>query len=386
MDDERGVPQASRELRAPRANDDLLPLARGREAVALHGQRHRADDRLELALAPGNVHACDLDGRRRQRLVQVVHPAEQVAELEPAEDLLQRRAVRRRQNERGRVDLERKVAAHRRELLRRARLLGVLPQRLRARGRELVDVLEHVLERPVLRDQLAGGLVADPRDARDVVGGVPLEADEVGNLLRRHPVARENPLRRVHVHVRDPARRHHQADVVRAELERVAVGRDDAGPHSGRVGAIGERGDDVVGLPALELEVLVAEGLDDRTEVRELLPQEIRHRPALDLVLGRELLPVNRARVPGDRDAFRPVVGEELEEHVREAEQRVRREALGRGELLRQGEVRPVGEVVAVDEEELGLPRGSVVDLELGPGQGLGHADTLRRAPSPPAG
>jgi hypothetical protein len=32
-----------------------------------------------------------------------------------------------------------------------------------------------------------------------------------------------------------------------------------------------ERGDDVVRLPALELEVAVAERLYDRTEVRELL-------------------------------------------------------------------------------------------------------------------
>jgi hypothetical protein len=34
-----------------------------------------------------------------------------------------------------------------------------------------------------------------------------------------------------------------------------------------------------------------------------------------------------------DRDALRPVVGQELEEHVREAEQRVRREALARRQL-----------------------------------------------------
>ena len=77
------------------------------------------------------------------------------------------------------------------------------------------------------------------------------------------------------------------------------------------------------------------------------------------------------ARVPGDRDALRPVVGEELEEHVREAEERVRGEALARRELLGEGEIGPVGEVVAVDEEELGVARGAVVELQLGPCQRL---------------
>ena len=54
---------------------------------------------------------------------------------------------------------------------------------LRARGRQLVCVLDHRLERAVLRDQLPGRLVADPGDARDVVARVALQADEVGHLL-----------------------------------------------------------------------------------------------------------------------------------------------------------------------------------------------------------
>ena len=68
------------------------------------------------------------------------------------------------------------------------------------------------------------------------------------------------------------------------ELERVAVGRDDRRLDSGLVRAGGERRDHVVRLPALELEVAVAERLDDRPEVRELLAQEIRHRPPALLV------------------------------------------------------------------------------------------------------
>ena len=246
---------------------------------------------------------------------------------------------------------------------------------LGARGRQLVDVLEHRLERAVLGDQLAGGLVTDPRDAGDVVGGVALEADEIGHLVGPDAVAGLDARGRVDVDVGDAARRHHQRHVLGAELEGVPVGRDDAGLDPGLVGAGGERRDDVVRLPALELEVAVAERLDDRPEVRELLAQERRHLAAALLVddvrrLG-DRRPVHRPCVPGHGHAAGPVVGEELEEHVGEAEQCVRRLPVRRLQLLGQREERPVGEVVAVDEEQLGVTGRPVVELELGSGERL---------------
>ena len=151
--------------------------------------------------------------------------------------------------------------------------------------------------------------------------------------------------------------------------------------HSGLVRAGGERRDHVVRLPALELQVAVAERLDDRPEVRELLAQQIRHRPPALLVddvrgLGNRG-PVRRARVPGDRDALRPVVREQLEEHVREAEESVRREAVARRKLLGEREEGSVREVVAVDEEELGVASGAVVELQLLSGERLRHRPKL---------
>src|SRR5207248_8619077 len=74
--------------------------------------------------------------------------------------------------------------------------------------------------------------------------------------------------------------------------------------------------------------------------------------------------------------------GQELEEHVREAEQRIRGEALGRGQLLREGEEGAVREVVAVDEEQLRVARGAVVQLQLGSGECLRH--TFQRYRPPP--
>ena len=54
-----------------------------------------------------------------------------------------------------------------------------------------------------------------------------------------------------------------------------------------------------------------------------------------------------------------------------------------RRELLGQREERPIGEVVAVDEEELRLARGPVVQLQLDAGERLRHVATLCRAVDP---
>jgi hypothetical protein len=89
---------------------------------------------------------------------------------------------------------------------------------------------------------------------------------------------------------------------------------------------------------------------------------------------------MHRSRVPRDGDAARLVVGEELEEHVGEAEERVRRLAVGGLQLLREREERAVREVVPVDEEELCIACGCVVENELLARQRLrGHAWTLVR-------
>ena len=357
--------EGSLEPRGPRRDDDLVAAGDcDASLVCSNSARVR-----RLPFTPGDGRTGRDPLPRGHGLVELVDAREQRPELELPERLAQLCAIGRREHELGRVGVEIEVSAHRREHLRRARLLGELGQVLLARRRQLVDMLEHLFERAVLRDELAGGLVPDAWDARNVVRGVALEADEIGNLVGPDPVARLDPLGRVDVDVAHPARRHHQADVLRDELERVAVGRDHARLDPGFVGARRESRDHVVRLPALELEVAVAECLHDRPQVRELLAEQVRHRPAAFLVhdvrgLGLRRA-VHRPCVPGDRDAFRPVVGEELEEHVREAEQRVGGEAFARREFLGQREERSIGEVVAVDEEELRVARGRVAEVEL---------------------
>src|SRR5262249_303065 len=79
-----------------------------------------------------------------------VDAVEEVAELETPEDLLQLRAVGRREDELAGVAVDVEVAPHRRELLRKSRLLRVLRDVLRTRGRQLGAVLHPRLQRPVL--------------------------------------------------------------------------------------------------------------------------------------------------------------------------------------------------------------------------------------------
>ena len=249
----------------------------------------------QLALAPRHRRPGDDPLARRHGLVELVDAVQQVAELEAPEHLAQLasgRAARARAADGSQsMSRSRRIVA---SSFDEARLVGELDHVLLARRRELVRVRDHLLDRAVLRDQLPGGLVADAGDAGDVVGGVALQPDEVRNLLGLDAVARLDALGRVDLHVADAARRHHQRDVVGDELERVAVGRDDGRLDARLVGARRERRDHVVRLPALELEVAVAERLDDRAEVRELLARA--GRPSAGGLPCRRRRPPRRSR------------------------------------------------------------------------------------------
>ncbi len=297
-------------------------------------------------------------GRRRLRVAErLLEPAEGVAELVLAEDLPHARAVGLTLGLQSDVELDGEVALDGRQALAHAGVLGVVEEVLFALGPfDILDVPEHRLERPEALQQLARGLVPDPRHAGDVVGGVPLQAVEVGDQLGGDPVAVDHRLAVVDLRVGDPPRgRHHLHETVPVDqLEGVAVARHDHRRHRGLGGErpLGERGDHVVGLVALEADVAVAEGLDERFHRRPLLLEQVGPRAPRGLVLGEHIGATRGAGIPGDDRRADAVLGDDLHEHRGEAEDRVRGHARRGRDRLREREEGAVHEARAVDQEQ----------------------------------
>ena len=259
------------------------------------------------------------------------------------------------------------VQLHGRELLRDPRVVGVLGQVLLPLGaRDLVDRVEHLLERTELLQQLGSGLVADARNAGDVVRRVALEPDQVGDQLRSHAVALDDALGVVDLGVRDAARRRHHPHPIANQLVHITIAGDDHHRCAGLTGLPRQGGDHVVRLEALDVDVGEAERLRQRRQVRPLLAQQVRPRAAARLVLRVLRVAARHPAVPRHDHGARPVVDQELGHHRGEAVDRVGRPPVGRRDRLGQREERPVRERVAVDQEDL-----SVDGLRLRLGHGL---------------
>ena len=179
------------------AADDLLAVG-CRPAGAGDGQRDRAFaelvDRalfrldLQLLLDPASRDQLPLG----QPLLEALHDRSQ---LELADELPQGAPVGDGAHHLPKVYARLDVELQRRQLLRDAGVVGVLDQVLLAfRARDLVDVGKHLLEGAELLQEGRGGLVADSRDAGNVVGGVSLQPDQVGDQLGRNSVALDYPV------------------------------------------------------------------------------------------------------------------------------------------------------------------------------------------------
>ena len=286
----------------------------------------------------------------------LVEPLHHGAQLELGRELAQAAAVRRRANDLGDVDRHLDVVLQGRELLRDAGVIGVLGEvLLPLRPGDLVDARQHRLEGAELLQQLGRGLVADPGDAGDVVGGVALEADQVGDQLRRHAVALDHPLAIVDLRLGDAPRGGHHPNPVRDHLVDVPIAGHDHHRDLRFAGLADQGGDHVVRLPALDLDVVEAERLGERPQVRPLLRQQVGPRWPLRLVVRVLELATRHPRVPGHDHRARVVVDQDLGHHRGEAVDRVRRAPVGGRDRLREREERPVGEAVAVDQEQLAV-------------------------------
>ena len=193
----------ARRARPPTASGDSLIVSSGMQLAALG----RGDD-----------------GRRRaERLGEALLER---AELEEVEQPLDLGLVRADHQVVG--DLDRGVAAQHADLEVLAHPRLGLGQRGAQLRRQLVEVGEDAVEPAVGRDQLGGRLLADARDARQVVARVAAQRGVLRVLRRRDAGALEDPGLVVERVVADAAAVVEHLDVrVADELVGVAVAGDD---------------------------------------------------------------------------------------------------------------------------------------------------------------
>ncbi len=234
-------------------------------------------------------------------------------------------------------------------------LLPVGGQVLPEFGGEIVQVLVYPLQGAIGGDQAGGGLLPHPGHPGQVVGGVspqrrivdiPVGGDAVAFLdvggVGQHDVG-------------DPPPGVENPDVVVDELEGVPVPGDHEHVPTPGLGPPSQGGDHVVGFVSLPFDLDDPEGVQHLADEGELALEGVGGRLTLRLVVGVfDGAEGFTAHVPGDGQGVGVMVGEQLDEHPGEAVHRVGHLAGGGGQLLGQGEERPVGDGVAVDEGEGG--------------------------------
>ncbi len=148
------------------------------------------------------------------------------------------------------------------------------------------------VEVAVLLQPLGGRLRSDAWHARNVVRGVADQRQVVDDLLGRHVEL----LLHASAVERRVAHRVDERDVLVDELRHVLVaGRDHRLLAGGRRLAC-ERADHVVGLDALDAQQRHAQRLDGFEQRRDLRAQVVRHRRAVRLVLGEQVVAEGLAR------------------------------------------------------------------------------------------
>ena len=207
------------------------------------------------------------------------------------------------------------------------------------------------VERAELVDELGRGLGPDAGHAGDVVDAVAHERQHVADQLGRNAELLAHLLHPEAAVLHRVEHRH----VAVAELHQILVRRADHHLHPGGRGHLGQRGDDVVGLEPGHLQLGQAERVDHLPRQRQLRGQLGRHRRAVRLVLGEDLVAEVVARgVVDDAEVRGPLLALDAQDHLAEAVDRARLQPLGRGER-RQRVERAEQEVQRVDDVEARL-------------------------------
>ena len=225
------------------------------------------------------------------------------------------------------------------------------PPQLRPR---LADrVVEDRLETAVAAQQLGGGLRPHPLRARDAVGWVAAQGDEVGHLLGIDAIAVAHLLRRdlfgAFVAGADVEHRH----AVSGALVHVAIAGQQQRTPSGLDLAASERAEQVVRLERLAPRHRPTEGFEEGRAVCPLGGEAVRHLIAIRVIGGKELGSVGGGvRAEAEDDGSRVVRFHLAQDQVGRAEQGVDRLAVGPLDRVGQGVEGPEQHRWGVDHEQ----------------------------------
>ncbi|CAB4825743.1 unannotated protein [freshwater metagenome] len=247
---------------------------------------------------------------------------------------------------------DRGIPAKQHQVVVHARLCLVGGERLAKLGGLRPNVPVDAVQIAVGVDEFRGRLLPNPGHTRQVVTRVPAQRRVLRILLRGDPGALEDAglvVERVVTHAALVVQHTHER--VLDELITVPVPRDNDDVVARVAHALDHRCNEVVGLPARCVERSDAQCREYLPHQAHLLTKDVGARLALGLVrrvsdvAERRLGPVERSN-----DRLRMMILDEVDEHRGEAVHRVGDLPRCRGHVGRQGEKRPIGEGVPVQQ------------------------------------
>ena len=207
--------------------------------------------------------------------------------------------------------------------------------------------------------KVGGRLLTDPPPARQAVGRVAAQRDEVGDELRRHAVAFAHLVRVDDVGTSGAAAQIEHGDRVRRALEHVAVAGEDQRLAAGLGLDPRERAEHVVGLHIDGRQRGPAERVEEVRGGGELAVERVRGRLPVGVVWLVELGAVGgRLLAEAQHDGAGRTSFELEQDQVGRAEQGVHRPALAVGDRIRQGVEGAEEQRRSVDDEQRVAHRG----------------------------
>jgi hypothetical protein len=188
--------------------------------------------------------------------------------------------------------------------------------------------------------------------AGQAVGRVATQRDEIRDLAGLDAIAFAHLGRPDARHLAGPHRVEDRRSV-RGELKRIAVARRDEHAAASPLLRRNRRGEKIIGLVTGRLREGEAACRDELGQDFELLDQLVVELPPA-LVIREQFLAIGRRAegVPADQHGARSFVGIEVEQEIAEPDDRAAAAIALAADRLRQGVIRAMREIIAVDDKQ----------------------------------